>query len=114
MTSTRNRNTQGNFELEFNENKQIFHTTVSDSRIYKESYLPGEGLLSGAYPLNIMANNQVDIESTIFGIGSTNLIEPKSNMVNLHDLRRLNSLNVCHKMPVVIPDPLVVKDSYTY
>jgi len=114
MTSTRNKNTQGNFELEFNGNKQFFHTVVSDSRIYKESYLPGEGLLMGVYPLNVMANNQVDIESSIFGIGSTNLITPKANMVNLHDLRKLNSLNVCQKMPIVMPDTLIVKDTYTY
>jgi len=114
MTSTRNKNTQGNFDLEFNGNKQFFHTVVSDSRIYKESYLPGEGLLIGSYPINIMANNQVDIESNIFGIGSVNLIEPKSNIVKLHDLRKLNSLNICQKMTTVMPEPLIVKDTYTY
>jgi hypothetical protein len=114
MTSTRNKNTQGNFDQEFNSNKQLFHTVVSKSRIYKESYLPGEGLLMGTYPLNIMANNQVDIESSIFGIGSTNLIQPKSNIIKLHDLRRLDSLNVCQKTPVVMPEPLVVRDTYTY
>jgi len=114
MTSTRNKNTQGNFNLEFNENKQYFHTVVSDSRIYNENYLPGEGLLTGAYPINILANNQVDIESTIFGIGSTNLIEPKLNIVNFYDMRKLNSLNICQKMPLVMPNPLIVRDTYKY
>jgi len=114
MTSTRNKNNQGNFNLEFNDNKLYFHTVVNDSKIYKNNYLPGEGLLVGAFPLNIMANNQADIESSLFGIGSTNLIEPKPTTINLGDLRRLDSLNISRKMPLVIPEPLVVTNSYNY
>lgn len=114
MTSTRNKNTKGNFELEFNENKAYSHTLINDTRIYKNNYLPGEGLLGGSFPLNIMANNQVDIETSLFGIGSTNLINPHPNTINLGDLNRLHSLNVSKKTSLVMPDPLVSITPFKY
>lgn len=114
MSSTRNKNTQGNFACEFNDNRAYLNTTISDSRIYKTSYLPGEGLLVGAYPLNVMSNNQVDIETSLFGIGSTNLINPKPNNVRLGDLKKLDSLNISKKMPLVMPEPLVFHKDYIY
>lgn len=114
MSSTRNKNNRGNFELEFNDNKAYFHETVDESRIYQTNYLPGEGLLGGAYPLNIMANNQVDIETAILGIGSTNLIDPKENTVNLGDFKMLKSLNVSSKQHLVMPRPFISEDKYKY
>jgi hypothetical protein len=114
MSSTRNKNNRGNFELEFNGNKSYFHKVVDGSRIYKTSYLPGEGLLGGSYPSNIMANNQVDIETSLFGINSTNLVDPKENTINLNDFKLLKSLNVCNKQHLVMPKPFIGEYTYKY
>jgi len=114
MSSTRNKNNRGNFNLEFNENKSYFHKMIDKSRIYKNNYLPGEGLLGGSYPLNIMANNQIDIETALLGINSTNLILPKENTINLNDLNRLKTLNVCNKQHLVMPTPFVAEYNYKY
>jgi hypothetical protein len=109
MASTRNKNTYGNFELENNENLALFQTNISNSRIYSNNCIAGEGLLGGKFPLNIIANQQVDIETALLGIGSTNLITRKPVTVNLEDIHRLKSLDVCNKLPVIMPVPLAVK-----
>jgi hypothetical protein len=114
MTSTRNKNNMGNFNLEHSDNRAYLNNMINDVRIYKTSYLPGEGLLGGSYPYNVMSNNQVDIETSLFGIGSTNLIEPKPNTIHLGNLKKLDSLNVCNKQPLVMPEPFIVKSSFLY
>jgi hypothetical protein len=114
MSSTRNINNIGNFILENNKYDSYFNNLIDETQIYKTNYLPGEGLLVGAYPLNIMANNQVDIETSLFGIGSTNLIDPKPNTIELSNLKKLDSLNVCSKQPLVMPVPIISNPSFKY
>jgi hypothetical protein len=114
MSSTRNKNNTGNFNLENNQYNSYFNNMINDVQIYKNNYLPGEGLLVGAYPFNIMADNQVDIETSLFGIGSTNLIDPKPNTIELSNLKKLDSLNICVKQPLVMPVPFVTNSSFNY
>jgi hypothetical protein len=107
MASTRNKNTPGDYKLE-----QLAyverHLNIMD--IQKQSadnkYLPGNGLLQGSVPSRDLANNYTDIESTLFGIGSTNLVQPLPIVVP--DINSYRSLNIIDKTPMVVPTPLYV------
>jgi hypothetical protein len=106
MASTRSRNTPGNYDLE-----QRINTEQNDYMSFQKSpfygtvpttYFPGQGLIGmKAAGLNL-ASNSADIESQLFGLGSTNLVAPRSPVAP--DVYQLNSLNVAYKAPVIIPD----------
>jgi hypothetical protein len=80
MASTRNKNTIGNYALEQKSYKNNETYCLYTNSQYGESYstnLPGYGLLAGSLPRDKLSHNAVETESFLFGIGSTNLIEPK-------------------------------------
>ena len=54
-----------------------------------------------------LSSNACDIESQLFGIGSTNLVNPqKQTQPKFHDVK---SLNMIDRLPMVIPEPLIVE-----
>lgn len=114
MTSTRNRNTYGDYQLENNQNNALLNTFISDSRIYRQNCIAGDGLLSGGkYPANILSSQQIDTETFLLGIGSTNLTLPpsaSSSSAPSKNLSHLPSLNIFQRNAVVFPEPLVVRD----
>lgn len=110
MASTRNKNTPGNFELEqksINQHKEWLLYENGASGKTQNTYLAGNGLLVGRYGPEQLSNNAVDIESFLYGVGSTNLVNPQGS-VN-PSLKSMRSLNVIEKTPVYIPKPLVVE-----
>mgnify|MGYP006893816715 FL=1 len=65
--------------------------------------------MTTGYNNNILSNNAADIESSLFGIGSTNLVEKKPD-VN----PSVNKLKHCKWFPrnnVFLPEPLVIEKS---
>jgi hypothetical protein len=54
-----------------------------------------------------LSNNNVDIESQLYGIGSTNLVTPKENV--RAEIKRLKSLNVIDRIPNYIPPHFVLE-----
>ena len=110
MASTRNINTPGNYGLEQKEYKQYSNYTLYPNSQYGAAYntnLPGNGLLAGQVPGNKLSYNAADIESFLFGINSTNLVNPEPCFVP--ELTKLDSVNVFDKKPTFIPEPLVIK-----
>jgi len=110
MASTRNRNTPGNYCLEQNKYKQFENYTLYPNSQYGSACntrLPGNGLNPGQVPWNKMSYNAPDIESFLFGINSTNLVNPAPTFVP--ELSNLEVANVFEKGPVYIPEPLVVE-----
>ena len=110
MASTRNKNTQGDYALE---QQQIGN--IAKYYAYENSYtgeavnpkMAGDGLLGGRMvPMNF-SNNSCDIEAQLFGIGSTNLVTPKPEVIL--DKREVKSLDVIDKLPIFIPDNLVLE-----
>jgi hypothetical protein len=69
--------------------------------------LPGNGLLPGRMAYGSLSRNDSDIESFLFGIGSTNLVTPKGP--TLIDIKKTPSLNVADRIPMILPDPLYVQ-----
>jgi hypothetical protein len=108
MSSTRNKNSPGDYLLEQKQNTGIcsYSEYVYSSKPV-ETYFPGDGLLAGRVAPTNLAGNACDIETHLFGIGSTNLVNPLPAV--RPEITPLKSLNVIDRLPVLIPEPLVVE-----
>ena len=110
MASTRNRNTPGNYNLEQREFKQSATYTLYPNSQYGAAYntrLPGNGLMPAQIPWNKLSYNAADTESFLFGINSTNLVNPAPCFVP--EITKLGSANVYEKGVTFVPEPLVVE-----
>lgn len=106
MASTRNKNTQGDYDLENATYMNRFNTVIYDGMKYEHNYLPGNGLLPSSVPINILSKNQIDVETELFGIGSCNFVSPKQPV--LAQMNNLQSLNISNRLPVFLPTPLMI------
>ena len=110
MASTRNKNAPGDYKLE----QQAFARNL-DANLYKYSsngmaYTPGLPV-GGSAPPSLMwrdalSGNPIEIESSLFGINSTNLVNPASAVVP--QLKTLRDTKFFDRMPIVMPQDLVV------
>jgi len=108
MASTRNKNSPGDYKLEQNINTHIdSYSTLRSSTYAFENYLAGDGLLAGKNPRESICTNYCDVESELFGIGTSNLVKPKPPVVP--SFNPIKSLNVIDRTPVFIPQPLIVE-----
>lgn len=108
MASTRNKNTVGNYEQEQNEKHKLrkhemyIGSTHNDNPCYA-----GDGLISGKYSYNTLTTNSADVESELFGIGSTNLVNPRSAFIP--ESTQMKTLSIINKNPVLLPEPLEIE-----
>jgi len=112
MSSTRNKNTSGNYNLEQTSiNKQTEYNTYINSQYGKpiETHFPGNGLLSGRVAPTELSHNACDIESYLYGIGTTNLVNPY--IIPIAKIYEMNSLNVINKLPIILPEPLYIEEN---
>jgi hypothetical protein len=112
MSSTRNKNTPGDYLLEQRSNDAgCDYSTYVNSSYGKaaSTHYAGDGLLPGRIAPTNLSYNACDIESQLFGIGSTNLVNPKGLVTP--DFKTIKSLNMIDKLPVFVPEALVVDNS---
>ena len=110
MASTRNRNTPGNYCLEQRQSEQFANYTLYTNSQYGAAYntnLPGNGLLPGQIPGNKLSYNAADTESFLFGINSTNLVNPAPCFVP--EIAKLQNVNIYKTASVYMPEPLVIE-----
>jgi len=110
MASTRNRNTPGNYCLEQKQYNQFENYTLYPNSQYGSAYntrLPGNGLLAGQVPWNKLSYNAADTESFLFGINSTNLVNPAPCFTP--EIAQLGTVNIFDKGATFIPEPLVIE-----
>ena len=110
MASTRNRNTPGNYCLEQRQYQNSSIYTLYPNSQYGAAYntrLPGNGLLPAQIPWNKLSYNAPDTESFLFGINSTNLVNPAPYFVP--EITKLDSANIFDKGSVLMPEPLVME-----
>lgn len=110
MASTRNRNTPGNHCLEERQYANSRNYTLYQNSQYGSAYntkLPGNGLLPAQIPWNKLSYNAADTESFLFGINSTNLVNPAPCFVP--EPVKLNSANIFDKGAILMPEPLVIQ-----
>lgn len=110
MASTRSRNTPGNYCLEqWSNGKNSSYNTYVPYAFAETTLLAGDGLMSGRIPETELSGNSKDIESFLFGIGSTNLVQPKEPVKP--DLKQLNELNLIdRRVPLLMPKKLTVQN----
>ena len=109
MASTRNINTPGNYCLQQNEFKQFENYTLYPNSQYGNAYstkLPGDGLNPAQIPWNKLSNNATDTESFLFGINSTNLVNPAPCFVP--EITQLETANLFKKQPTIMPIPMLL------
>ena len=114
MTSTRNRNTAGDYFIEQSINRQFLdYNTYQGHILNRETYLPGLGLKPARLPMQLQCNLW-DIESELRGIGSTNLVDPKTTSVLPTEPMGMKTLNIYEEAAVVIPKPLKLPANARY
>jgi hypothetical protein len=115
MASTRNKNSTCNYKQEmhqYRENQQYTLYEHSSHGIAFETRWAGMGLNPGQIPSSQLASNPVDIESFLFGVGSTNLIEncAKSGCVTASlnpELKSLYQFNLYDDKKPILPNPMI-------
>jgi hypothetical protein len=109
MASTRNKNTPGNYCLDQRQNTQTeswqLYTNGANGYAY-DTRLAGTGLNPGQLPWSKLSYNPADIESFLFGINSTNLVNPAPPLTP--ELKCLKSINLFKMTDTIMPIPLVV------
>jgi hypothetical protein len=73
---------------------------------YKPS-LPEIGINPGRMPMHTFSKNPIEIESMLFGINSTNLVNPQKPVKP--ELKRIPTSIFFNRLPVHMPKPLVVE-----
>jgi|TARA_B110000285_G_C14801521_1_gene457706 hypothetical protein len=116
MASTTNKNTPGNYSAEQRVNAHIgqylTYKHSSGAKAYTNHH-PGFGVLPAKTARSALCTNYCDVESQLFGIGSTNLVAPKPE-VN-PEYKTPQSLNFVDGVRVQLPDPVVIqKDQRPY
>jgi|UniRef100_A0A6C0LPJ5 hypothetical protein len=113
MASTRNKNTPGDYTAELRSIEQhINYNTYHSYGVPQSTYLPGDGLLQGRVAPDQLSHNSSDIESFLWGIGSTNLVNPLPP--TNPEIKQLKSLAVMDKIPVIVPGDLQVQPNQRY
>jgi hypothetical protein len=109
MASTRNKNTPGNYCLDQKQytNSEAWQLYINGANGYAyDTRLPGNGLNPGQFPWSKLSHNPADIESFLFGINSTNLVNPAPPLVP--QLTCLKTANVFKTTPVIMPIPQAI------
>jgi hypothetical protein len=112
MASTRNKNTCSNYCLEQRIVTQSLHYLEYRNGASGAAYrpaIPCVGIMPSQMPREAFSRNSVDIESALFGINSTNLVETQQPVVP--QLTQLPEVSFFGRMQLVMPDPLVIEKS---
>jgi hypothetical protein len=110
MTSTRLKNQPGEYKLEQLRNRYTCSNRLSEYRtISNNTALPELGFNVSHLPNHLLAENAVDIESSLFGVGSTNLDNPTTPVEP--NLNILQNVSFFEKPDLVLPVPFVHKSN---
>lgn len=113
MASTRNKNTTGNYILE-----QRSLDLAREYDLYKNApngpaydpALPEFGFNPSTMGRDNFAYNSIDIETALFGISSTNLVNPQPRVEP--ELKRLPEIKYFDRLPkLIMPMPLVIENN---
>ena len=109
MASTRQKNSLGDYALEKTRyEKQGEHTLYPYRRISYKTTLPDAGINVGQVPNNQLAGNAIDIESRLYGIGASNVVEPQQSLKP--DLYLLPNTSFFERSQIFMPEHLVVEN----
>tara|TARA_Y100000389_G_scaffold43239_1_gene37876 strand:+ start:560 stop:922 length:363 start_codon:yes stop_codon:yes gene_type:complete len=110
MASTRNRNTLNDYKLE-----QRNNVLINQYNTYENSQqgapvkpkLPELGFNPSFMGREQLSHNPIEIESFLFGINSTNLVNPSGPPVP--KFKSLNNESYFDRIPILMPEPLAIR-----
>lgn len=106
MSSTRNKNSSGDYAAEQRALKhQAQYHTALEYGLATPTLYAGKGLIQGRMPNTELARNTNDVESFLFGIGSTNLVKP-TGPVTPETKYHANLSIVDRDVPLIMPKSL--------
>lgn len=110
MASTRNNNTPGDYSLQKRSyqqsNNYIEYTHSQTGKAYNNKF-PSFGITPSYMPRELFSKNSIEIESSLFGIGSTNLV--KTQQPTIPQLTILPEISYFERIQTIIPEPLVIE-----
>jgi len=110
MASTRNKNTPNDYCLQQRSNIESLqyneYKYASVGRAY-ENAIPCVGITPSHMPREAFSHNSVEIESSLFGINATNLVNPQAPVQP--KLKQLPEKSFFERLPMYMPEPLVVE-----
>ena len=110
MASTRSKNNEADYNLEQKSNTGLCNYFTCQQNNYGNpvtTHFAGDGLLQGRIAPNQLASNPWDIESQLFGIGTSNMVIKKPNVSP--GIHTIQSLNIINRLPVLLPEPVIVE-----
>lgn len=110
MASTRNNNTPSDYCLQQRSYKNArTYTDYEYSQVGRayNNAMPCMGITPSHMPREAFSTNSVEIESALFGINSTNLVNPEKPVTP--QLKTLPEVSYFERLPTYIPEPLVVE-----
>lgn len=110
MSSTRNKNSQSEYNLQVSENQYIDKFTLY--KYSTQTTMPvfaGNGLIMPHMGRDELSHHSIDHETYLFGIGSTNLVNPKSPFIP--EIKHINSLNIIKKTPLIMPQSNIFQNN---
>lgn len=108
MTSTRNKNTIGDYSIECNSYAKSRQWIQYPYSTYGQAYdvsMPSLGITPSRMPWNTLSNNPVDIENSLLGINSTNLVQPQPDVVP--ELKHIPMKPYFETIPLILPETFV-------
>jgi hypothetical protein len=112
MASTRNINTPGNYCLQQRQFLLSKDYTLYPNSQYGYAYhtqMPGNGFNPAQIPGDKLSYNSTNIESFLFGINSTNLVNPAPCFKP--ELKELTTANIYKSQPTIMPIPFVMEQN---
>ena len=105
MASTRNKNTPGNYALEkdsyLKRHTMLMYTHAPQGQAFQTN-IPGNGLLPARIASSNLVEESCNVESYLWGIGSTNLENPQSELQ--YKPKSIQSLDVTNRIPMIMPE----------
>ena len=114
MASTRNKNLSSDFHLETLQNKRIFdnRTFINRQNAHINAF-PCAGINIGHMPNHTLSSNATDVESFLYGVNSTNLVNPNNKTFKSFksNVKQLPSIAFFDRLQTFIPEPLVIQNN---
>ena len=110
MASTRNNNYRGNYCLQQRSYRHSRDYTSYPNSQYGHAYdpaIPCVGIMPSHMPRDTLSSNPVEIESALFGINSTNLVDPQAPV--MPQLKTIPEKAYFNRIPLIMPRHLVIE-----
>ena len=110
MASTRNKNSQGNYQLEQSQYRTVRNYNSFENASSGSAYItsiPDIGMIPSKVAPNHFSTNPIEIENMLFGINSTNLANYSPKIIpQLHTPR---TSVFFQRQIVIMPKPFVIE-----